>query len=48
VGIAYLLHQTLEVYPIAGCRSVKHLEELVAACEVKLSPGQLAWLETGR
>jgi pyridoxine 4-dehydrogenase len=45
VGLAWLLAQGPEVALIPGTRSVAHLEENLAAADVRLSPEQLAALD---
>jgi pyridoxine 4-dehydrogenase len=45
IGIAWLLHRSPVMLPIPGTSSVKHLEENVAAAELKLSDAEWASLE---
>ena len=45
IGIAWLLHRSPVMLPIPGTSSVKHLEENVAAAELKLSAAEWASLE---
>jgi aryl-alcohol dehydrogenase-like predicted oxidoreductase len=47
VALAYVLHQPEHVLAVVGTRSEAHLEEALTARELRLSPEQLAWLETG-
>jgi len=45
VGLAWLLAQAPAVAPIPGTRSLQHLEENVAAADVRLTAAQLAALD---
>ena len=45
VVLAYLWSRPFPVVPIAGCRTLAHLETIVAALPVRLSAGQLRRLE---
>jgi aryl-alcohol dehydrogenase-like predicted oxidoreductase len=47
VALAYVLHQGEHVRPVVGTRSTARLDELLAAESIRLSPEQLAWLESG-
>jgi pyridoxine 4-dehydrogenase len=47
LAVAWLLHHSPVVLPIPGTSSVKHLEENVAAAEVKLSDMEWQTLEKG-
>ena len=47
VALSYVLHQPPHVLALVGTRSNGHLEEALSAREIRLTPGQLAWLETG-
>ena len=47
VGIAFLLNQPIEVFPLVGCRTGKQYADLAKACGVKLTSQQLAWLDDG-
>jgi pyridoxine 4-dehydrogenase len=45
VAVAWLLHRSPVILPIPGTSSVKHLEENVAAAEIKLSDAEWSSLE---
>jgi aryl-alcohol dehydrogenase (NADP+) len=45
VALAWLLHQPGVTAPIIGASKMQHLEEAVAALELKLSPDERAFLE---
>jgi len=47
VALAYLLSQPFPVIPIIGSTDPEHLSDGLAAAEVRLSPRELSWLETG-
>jgi len=42
-----VLHQPAHVRPVVGTRSEAHLDQSLAAAEIRLDPADLAWLETG-
>jgi aryl-alcohol dehydrogenase (NADP+) len=45
VALAWLLHQPVLTAPVIGATSVAHVEDAVAALEVRLSPQDLAFLQ---
>jgi aryl-alcohol dehydrogenase-like predicted oxidoreductase len=45
VALAYVMHQPDYVLPVVGTRSQAHLDDALAAAELRLTPDQLAWLE---
>ena len=45
LALAWLLHKAPHIIPIPGTTSVAHLQEDMAAADVKLEPGTLAQLE---
>ena len=45
VALAWLLHQPVLTAPVIGATSAAHVEDAVAALEVKLSPQDLAFLQ---
>ncbi len=47
LALAWLLHRSPVMLPIPGTSSVKHLEENVAAAEIRLSPDEWESLEQG-
>jgi aryl-alcohol dehydrogenase-like predicted oxidoreductase len=47
VALAYVFHQPDYVLPVVGTTSEAHLDEALAASELRLSTAQLEWLETG-
>jgi aryl-alcohol dehydrogenase-like predicted oxidoreductase len=46
LGLAWLLHRSPVMLPIPGTSSVAHLEENVAARNVKLSPDEWKTIDT--
>ena len=47
IGLAYILNQPLNVFPIVGAAASKELEETAASVDIALSPQEITWLETG-
>lgn len=47
VALAYVLHQPSHVLPVVRTGSEEHLEEMLAAAELRLGDEELRWLETG-
>ena len=47
VALAYVLHQPSHVLPVVRTGSEAHLEEMLAAAELRLGDEELRWLETG-
>lgn len=47
VALAWLLHQDVPVFPIVGSLDPAHLAENLAAATLRLTPTEVAWLETG-
>ena len=47
VAIAYVLRQPARVVALVGTRSEAHLDELLDAAALPLSPKEIAWLESG-
>ena len=47
IALAYVLRQTGRVLAAVGTRSIGHLDELLQAATVELSPLETAWLENG-
>ncbi len=45
VALAWLLHQPVVTAPVIGATSIAHVEDAVAALELKLSPQDLAFLQ---
>ena len=45
VALAWLLHKPVVTAPIVGATKMKHLEDAVAALEVKLSPEEITEME---
>jgi aryl-alcohol dehydrogenase-like predicted oxidoreductase len=48
VALAYVLHQPSHVLPVVRTGSEAHLDEMLAAAELRLGDEELAWLETGQ
>jgi aryl-alcohol dehydrogenase-like predicted oxidoreductase len=42
-----VMHQPAHVRPVVGTRSEAHLDEALAAADIRLEPADLAWLESG-
>jgi aryl-alcohol dehydrogenase-like predicted oxidoreductase len=47
VALAYVLQQPEHVLGLLGTRSPAHLEEALAARDIRLTSDQLGWLEDG-
>ncbi len=47
VALAYVLHQPGHVLPVVRTGSEAHLDEMLAAAELRLGDDELAWLESG-
>ncbi|MFL5926486.1 MAG: aldo/keto reductase [Gaiellaceae bacterium] len=47
VALAYVLNQPVRVLAAVGTRTEEHLDELLAAADIDLTPRELEWLETG-
>jgi aryl-alcohol dehydrogenase-like predicted oxidoreductase len=47
IALAYVMHQPAHVRPVVGTRSEAHLDEALAAAEIRLDADELAWLESG-
>ena len=47
VALAYVLNQPVRVLAAVGTRSEAHLEQLLAAATLELTPGDVDWLESG-
>lgn len=45
IALAWLLHQPGVTAPVVGVRGAQHLEQAVAALDIKLSPEELTFLE---
>ena len=45
IALAYVLTQPLDVYALVGCRTVEEFRQNAAALELKLTPGEISWLE---
>jgi aryl-alcohol dehydrogenase-like predicted oxidoreductase len=48
VALAYVLNQPDHVLPVVRTGSEPHLDEMLAAAELRLSDDELEWLESGR
>ncbi|GHV87218.1 hypothetical protein AGMMS50255_5140 [Spirochaetia bacterium] len=44
IAYAWLFTQPLNIFPITSPSSVKHLQEIIAAMDIALSPREAAWL----
>jgi aryl-alcohol dehydrogenase-like predicted oxidoreductase len=47
VALAYVLHQPFPTFPLIGPRTVGETHSSLRALDVKLTPDQVHWLETG-
>jgi len=47
IALAYVLDQPLEVFALVGCNTGEEFRANVAAGDVRLTPEELAWLESG-
>ena len=47
IALAYVMHQPDYVLPVVGTTSEAHLDEALAATEIRLDDAQLTWLEGG-
>ena len=45
IALAYILNQPLNIFPLVGCRTVEEFQDNLGALDVKLTQGQIAWLE---
>lgn len=45
VAIAYVVSSPMDTFPLTGASSGEHFRSNVAACAVKLTPEELAWLD---
>ncbi|MBS3966589.1 MAG: aldo/keto reductase [Truepera sp.] len=45
VAMAYVMNQPLNIFALVGCQSGAEFKANLAACEVTLSPQEIAWLE---
>jgi aryl-alcohol dehydrogenase-like predicted oxidoreductase len=48
VALAYVLHQSSHVLPVVRTGSEAHLDEMLAATELRFDDEELRWLETGQ
>jgi aryl-alcohol dehydrogenase-like predicted oxidoreductase len=48
VALAYVLHQPGHVLPVVRTGSEAHLDEMLAAAELRFDDDELRWLETGQ
>jgi aryl-alcohol dehydrogenase-like predicted oxidoreductase len=44
IALAYLLHQEVEAFPLVGSQNAEEFRANAEACEVTLTPEELAWL----
>ena len=47
IGLAYIMNQPLNVFPIVGAASAREIAEAAAAADIELTGGELNWLERG-
>jgi aryl-alcohol dehydrogenase-like predicted oxidoreductase len=46
VAIAYLMHKTVNVFPILGARKVEHMVQNFRAVEISLTPEQVQYIDS--
>lgn len=44
IAFSWVLHQPMNLFAVTSPSSVRHLEELIAAQDIKLTPDELLWL----
>ena len=47
IALAYVMSQPLNIFALVGCANVGEFRDNMAALALKLTPDQLAWLESG-
>jgi aryl-alcohol dehydrogenase-like predicted oxidoreductase len=47
IALAYILNQPLNLFALVGCQTAAEYAENAAAVDLKLTPAEVAWLETG-
>ena len=47
IALAYVLAQPFTVVPLIGPRTLDELEDSLSAVDIKLTPDQVRWLESG-
>ncbi|MEO8392995.1 MAG: aldo/keto reductase [Chloroflexota bacterium] len=47
IALAYVMSQPLNIFALVGCANVGEFRDNAAALALKLTPDQLAWLESG-
>jgi aryl-alcohol dehydrogenase-like predicted oxidoreductase len=47
IALAYVMSQPLNIFALVGCANVGEFRDNVAALALKLTPDQVAWLESG-
>ena len=47
VALAYLFHQPFPVFAVSAARSAEHMKRNIEATTMRLSPGEVRWLESG-
>ncbi len=47
IALAYVTSQPLDIYALVGCRTVDEFRDNEAALALKLTPDEIAWLESG-
>lgn len=47
IALAYVLNYPLPLFALVGCRTGEEFRANAQACEVRLTPAELAWLESG-
>jgi aryl-alcohol dehydrogenase-like predicted oxidoreductase len=45
IALAYVLNQPLEIFALVGCQSGAEFQDNAAACDIRLTAEELAWLD---
>src|SRR5258706_13885284 len=47
IALAYILNQPLNLFALVGCQTAAEYAENAAAVDLKLTPEEVAWLDSG-
>jgi aryl-alcohol dehydrogenase-like predicted oxidoreductase len=47
IALAYVMNQPMNMFALVGCQTIEEFRANAAALALKLTPDQLAWLESG-
>ena len=45
IGLAYLVHQPVDVYPLVGCQTADEWRANAEALDITLTADEIAWLD---